>query len=306
MPSISYPDLVIAADWGVGSGKRWMARAIRRQDGYSLSHPVPVGEPGTLIERVRKLAGGGSALVGFDFPIGLPAEYAGACYAGQDFRTILKSLSEPFFTPSDTPTVQNPFGPRSSTKGIFSSRDLAQALGLGDGLLRSCDRGASANPMFYTLGPRQVGRAATHGWKEVLQPNLETIRLWPFDGPLADLLQPGAVVVAEIYPGWFYRKLKDPAANEKGGKEAVSTRRFRWNSFLQKVSAAGINLELTESAVEWAEAGFASSDDFDAMVSVLGMLLAQASPEAPELSDPAVRLVEGWMLGVGPKPESVL
>ena len=64
-------------------------------------------------------------------------------------------------------------------------------------------------------------------------------------------------------------------------------------------SAAGTHGRIGPWTEEWVEAGFASSDDFDAMVSVLGMLLALAAPGELEPADPAVRSVEGWMLGVG-------
>jgi len=58
--------------------------------------------------------------------------------------------------------------------------------------------------VFWTLGGKQVGRAAIIGWRDLLVPALQDpsidLRLWPFDGDLVDLIAPGAMVVAETYP----------------------------------------------------------------------------------------------------------
>jgi hypothetical protein len=44
---------------------------------YVVYPPEPVGEPATLINRLRsQVCNVDSLLIGFDFPIGLPAEYA--------------------------------------------------------------------------------------------------------------------------------------------------------------------------------------------------------------------------------------
>lgn len=61
-------------------------------------------------------------------------------------------------------------------------------------------------------------------------------------------------------------------------------------------------IALTDSAEEWVEAGFASSDDFDPMLSVVGMLrdLWTGQPQEPP-DDPAIQQVEGWILGLTPR-----
>ena len=64
--------------------------------------------------------------------------------------------------------------------------------------------------MFWTLGAKQVGRAAIAGWSQFLVPALDRIRLWPFEGALRDLCSPLSVVVCETYPAEFYGHLGLP------------------------------------------------------------------------------------------------
>lgn len=311
MPPISkipLPDLVVAADWGAGWEKRWMARAVREKDStsYTLSHPVPVGDSSKFLERVRlRLPEGGTALVGFDFPIGLPGTYAKRRFNGLGFREILKKLKADedfaFFQPTDTPCLATPFGPESAKKGTaFGLATLAEKLGLQEReILRECDWRSKANSLFFTLGARQVGRAAADGWQKVIELALDEVSLWPFDGPLADLLARPGVVMAEIYPALFFGSVVKGAGKEKGEPR---TRVFR--DLLEKARADGLDIALTPSAQEWVEAGFASSDDFDPMLSVVGMLRhlrTESSLEPPDV--PQVREVEGWILGP-PRPES--
>lgn len=74
------PSLVIAADWSTDEKKRWMVRAERVDPHvYFVYPPEPVGDCTTLISRLRsQVREGESLLIGFDFPIGLPAAYAKA------------------------------------------------------------------------------------------------------------------------------------------------------------------------------------------------------------------------------------
>ncbi len=308
IPEIPLPDLVVAADWGVGWEKRWMARAVREKGSavYTLSHPVPVGDSGKFLERVcRHLPNGGTALVGFDFPIGLPGRYAEDQFPGLGFREILKKLkadkNTALFQPTNTPCRATPFGPASSKEGIaFGLADLAGKLFFTEReILRECDSRSKASSLFFTLGARQVGRAAADGWQKVIEPALDEISLWPFDGPLADLLARPGVVMAEIYPALFFGSVVKGAGKEKGEPR---TRVFR--DLLEKARADGLDIALTPSAEEWVEAGFASSDDFDPMLSVVGMLRTlRTEPSLEPPDEPRVREVEGWILGP-PRPET--
>src|SRR5581483_6626686 len=70
------PSVVAHSDWGASASSRWCARAALGAGGaYRASAPEPVGDLRTF---VRRAAPAGSTLLGFDFPIGLPAWYAAA------------------------------------------------------------------------------------------------------------------------------------------------------------------------------------------------------------------------------------
>lgn len=293
------PAIVVAADWGVSWEKRWMARAVREGTRYSLSHPVPIGASEGFVGRVRQhLPAGGTALVGVDFPIGLPREYAKRKFPGMGFRVILERLEEEFFKPTDRPCLERPFGPQSTHAGVLGPNELAKMLEVE--LLRECDRSSKAHPMFYTLGPRQVGRAAADGWRKVIRPNLGEISLWPFDGALADLLARPGLVLAEIYPGLFFGR-SGGRIGKGEGKETEGARRRVFRELMGRARSEGVEITLTPSADEWVEAGFASSDDFDPMLSILGMLRAlQAGQPLQPADAPVVDQVEGWILGLIP------
>lgn len=78
MTEHDFPDLVIAVDWSVKAKKRWMVRAeLGFREVYVVFTPEPVGDVKTLIARIQdSIPPAGTALIGFDFPIGLPYKYA--------------------------------------------------------------------------------------------------------------------------------------------------------------------------------------------------------------------------------------
>jgi hypothetical protein len=71
------PVLVAHADWGAPAERRRLAYALRQPDGrFTAYAPGAVGDPQTLLARLRTLAPNGGILFGVDFPIGLPLRYA--------------------------------------------------------------------------------------------------------------------------------------------------------------------------------------------------------------------------------------
>src|SRR5690606_35236801 len=99
--------------------------------------PEPVGEASTLLRRLLDRADGGKAVVGFDFPIGVPAAYAEK--AGIDsFPTFLSKLGRDgwgdFYEVAEKPHeigLWRPFYPkRSVRKGEVAQRDLLDGLGM--------------------------------------------------------------------------------------------------------------------------------------------------------------------------------
>jgi hypothetical protein len=309
------PYLVVAADWSKSWEGRWLAEAVREGEGYSISHPRPVGPPESLVGALlERLPEGESALLALDFPIGLPRNYA-RLRAIRSFRQWLADLSdqewERFSEVTDTPNLEQPFGPKSNKKGSLLKPQLAAALGLTETrLYRVCENTASGSPasLFFTNHPSQVGKAALHGWGSVIRPNLERIRLWPFDGTLEELLDQPGVVVAEIYPAAFVELLALPKTVKSTTGTTIRSKNKAEYRLAEKVqkrlmeATEESRVTFTPSAIDWIERGFGASHDFDALVSLLGMLKTVA--ELPDgglgSRDPEgrVRSVEGWIWGV--------
>jgi quercetin dioxygenase-like cupin family protein len=268
-----------------------------------------VGDVATLLPRLSRRARDGSVLVGFDFPIGLPAEYAER--AGVvSLREVLPELGRGewahFFEPAERPeeiSLQRPFYPRRP--GGAKREHLHRGLGLDSGaLLRVCDRATSsrraAAPLFWTLGGQQVGRAAIVGWRDMLQPGLDDpaldIALWPFDGRLDELFAPGRIVVAETYPTETYGHVGVSLAGARKRDQAARAANARALLDWARRRSLGLEPELERGL----QTGFASDDAFDAVVGLFGMLNVVMKYRAPgEPDDDRVRRVEGWMLGQG-------
>jgi len=210
MAQSTKPNVVFHADWGSTPKKRWCAKAVLGEDDrYTAFAPEQVGNPGSLIGRLRMEAGeDGCAFAGFDFPIGLPASYSKRAKI-TNFPSLLSELGrrewEDFYSVCNTAeeiSAHRPFYPNGKYKGR-RKEDLCRGLGVSsiETLLRRCERGSKGQKqaccLFWTLGPNQVGKAAISGWRDLLAPALRHIRLWPFDGRLHSLLVPGNVIVAD-------------------------------------------------------------------------------------------------------------
>ncbi|MCI0397729.1 MAG: hypothetical protein L0332_03755 [Chloroflexi bacterium] len=312
----SWPGLVVHADWGTPENKRWMARAVLGASGrYLVYAPEPVGEPITWLARLRAAAGpDGVVLLGLDFPIGLPLAYARLVEVA-DFLAVLPELGQgrwaSFYevaTRPDEISLYRPFYPQRP--GGTRQAHLLAGLGLAtiDELRRQCERARpgrrAAAPLFWTLGGQQVGKAAIAGWREVLAPALRRpeldLAMWPFAGPLADLLRPGRVVVAECYPAEFYDHLGVLFSHRSGGKRAPAARAANARPLLNWAEEAGVALH--PALVAQLLAGFgpapAGEDTFDAVIGLLGMLNVLLGRRPPgELPAGPARQVEGWILG---------
>lgn len=302
------PDCVVAADWSTDEKKRWMVRAERIDSGaYFVYPPEPVGDHHSLITRLQsQLSSNESLLIGFDFPIGLPLAYATQTGVGA-FRDALANFgSEPwekFYEISDSPSLRQPFFPRpTQQKGQYKSQ-LARALGHASLslLLRRCDLKTTsrkaAECLFFTLGGSQVGAGAIVGWRDVIQPALGQVRLWPFDGDLSLLLAEPGVTVAEIYPAEAYSHLGVKIGSGTGRtKTSRGDRREVSRHWVTEFGTGPIRL--SAAAQSWVRWGFLAEDDFDAMAGLLSMLQVVCGlrpGDAPRTDD--VRMIEGWILG---------
>ncbi len=306
MAAAALPSLIGHADWSIHPSKRWLARAALQPEGrYVAFVPEPVGPLDTLCSRLGEKAGGDHVLLGVDFPIGLPRAYAELAGIA-DFTAALKEFDDRFYTVAereDEIGLDRPFYPLRP--GGCRRQQLLAGLGLAwSDLLRRCDRASETRPaacaLFWTLGAQQVGKAAITGWRDVLAPALRAgidLALWPFQGSLSELLARHRFVVAETYPAEVYGHL---GLNLKGGKGRQMVRKSNAPRLLAWAKGAGVDLEgcLIKQINDGFGADARGDDRFDALVGLFGMLNVMLGQRAPgEPDDPAVRRIEGWILG---------
>ncbi len=264
-----------------------------RDDGLALAVREPHGRIRWATGRAaweevhRALASGGPAVVGLDAPLGVPRAWARRLgIAG--FRELLcrpsPHLRRAFFTPARTLAEVRPERPflmagRGVRRTVWHAR-----LGLAGpaAVSRRCDRRARAHPLFWCVGPRQVGRAALRVWTELLRPFWcpRRIPIWPFDGSLAALLAGGRPVVAEIYPSLMRRTFA------RGGQ--VRAARLLGEAWAARLAAVAAGAR-------------ARTHLDDAAFGLLVLAAAVAAPRRVRLpADPAVHRLEGWILGLPP------
>jgi hypothetical protein len=300
--------MVFHADWGTSPPKRWIAKAVCENCCYTAHPPILVGDHLTLISRAREdVDKTGSVLFGFDFPIGIPAAYA-ALIGISDFRAFMIKLGTKKWTEfysvcgnASEVSAYRPFYP--FRPGGTSHQHLLSALRMNciDDLRRQCElktaeRNAACS-LFWTLGANQVGKGAIVGWRDVFVPALSTdstVKLWPFDGVLGDLLLPGNLVVAETYPAESCRWLLNRPLKGKGKlevKKSASNDLFSW------AQRRGVRLHPDLKQV--IEQGFPEGDDaFDAVIGLFGMLeVALGHRASGEPKSKAVNAIEGWIFG---------
>ena len=295
------------ADWSLDARKRWVSIARRQGGQWQASAPRLVGDPATLATHL--IAEGGTAALGLDLPLGVPRGFA-ALRPEADFPTFLAGLvgNTDFFAVSpslDTVSPARPFYPARGIKGMTRAAH-ATALGLPDaaGLSRLCDRATAERPagapVFWTLGANQSGKAAISAWRDWLAPALAAgapFRLWPFAGALHDLLRPGQLAIAEVYPAEALRHLGLKLA---GSKRAEAPRRAIAPAL--RAAMAALNVSPDAALAEAIASGFgidpAGEDRFDSLIGLLG-LIGVIDGKRPDFipDDPMIRTWEGWVLG---------
>ena len=288
------PAEILAIDWGSAPAKRQLCRAVLRRGRYVLAPPRPVQDVGTLALEP-------GTVVAFDCPIGVSHEYAAMAGLGS-FREALRVFGTGrfgrFYEPADCAVdiaIERPFYPLHGLKGVRRA-DLRRALGEAAFAPRECDRLAGAGPIFWLVGPRQVGRSASCVWRDVITPNLGRVALWPFDGPLTELVASGRPIVAEMYPAFLLRTLgaavarkSDQAARAACGRAVLGSARADTRLDLDAVAG------LLQGGFGRSSAG---EDPFDATIACIALaklFLNGAVPEPPAHA----RRVEGWILGLG-------
>ncbi|MFM7421174.1 MAG: hypothetical protein ACKO54_15975 [Alphaproteobacteria bacterium] len=295
------------ADWSLDARKRWVSIARRQGGQWQASAPRLVGDPATLAAHL--IAEGGTAALGLDLPLGVPRGFAAlrpeagvpAFLAGlvgnTDFFAVSPSL--------DTVSPARPFYPARGIKGMTRAAHAA-ALGLPDaaGLSRLCDRATAERPagapVFWTLGANQSGKAAISAWRDWLAPALAAgapFRLWPFAGALHELLRPGQLAIAEVYPAEALRHLGLKLA---GSKRAEAPRRAIAPALRNAMAALQVTPDtaLAEAITSGFGTDPAGEDRFDSLIGLLG-LIGVVDGKRPDFipEDPMIRTWEGWVLG---------
>jgi hypothetical protein len=295
------------ADWSLDARKRWVSIARRQGRQWLASAPRLVGDPATLAAHL--IAEGGTAALGLDLPLGVPRGFA-ALRPEQGFPTFLAGLvgNTDFFAVSPTLETVSPARPFYPTRGIKGMTRLAHAaaLGLPDaaGLSRLCDRATAERPagapVFWTLGANQSGKAAISAWRDWLAPALAAgapFRLWPFAGALHELLRPGQLAIAEVYPAEALRHLGLKLA---GSKRAEAPRRAIAPALRDAMAALNVSPDaaLTHAITSGFGTDPAGEDRFDSLIGLLG-LIGVIDGKRPDFipPDPMIRAWEGWVLG---------
>lgn len=295
------------------AGKRWMALAVPRAEGWLLS-VAPVGDVATLHARLIQAAAGGPVALGVDFPIGLPRDFAARHAAGaEDFPTFLRRLaSRPGFLhvadTLDEVSGDRPFYPRRGQRGMTRlSHAHALSLPSAASLSRACDRATperpSGAPLFWTLGANQSGKAAIAAWRDLLLPALAgpaPPALWPFEGPFRALLRPERVAIAETYPADALRQL---GLRPIGSKRRHADRRALAPALLDAMTSLAATPD--DAFRRLLDNGFgpdaAGEDRLDCTLGLLCVLMVLAG-KRPDTApaDPAITRWEGWVLGQTP------
>jgi hypothetical protein len=299
--------IALHADWSMHAAKRYHALARRVDDFWALAAPRLVGEPMALLAPL--LAEGVPVAMGLDLPLGLPRAYAAHC-AEADFPAFLRArLRTPeFFAVNETLATisrERPFYPARGVKGM-TRLSHARALGMADAgeLSRHCDRATALRPagapVFWTLGANQSGKAAISAWRDWLAPAMAAgapLALWPFEGALHDLLRPGRVVLAEVYPAEALRQLGLKLAGSKRDqgvrralapalRDALDRARARPDAALEATIADGFGADA------------AGEDRLDCVLGLLCMLQVLDGRRADHVpEDRWIRQWEGWVLG---------
>lgn len=309
------PGLVVHADWGTKPRKRQMASARLEADAdpHGPSYRVTSLEPAPayeLLGSLSRVARPGQALVGFDYPIGLPRAYAAAGHLSTFPAFLADDLQSPpwkdFSLPARTPdeiSLQRPFYPQ--TPGGAKRQHLYEKLALtSKQLRRRCERD-DAETMFWTLGGKQVGKGALAGWgllAKAQRSDHSAMKIWPFDGPLETLLDGRrGIVVTETYPREYYRHIQPAESSTTAWSKRRQEDRLKWIPAMLEW-ASSLRVHWQESVLHRVEGGFAGDasgeDEFDAVVGLLGMIavIGGAIPSG-EPEDDAVATIEGWILG---------
>lgn len=309
--TLRMPHLICHADWSKNPRKRWCAEALLQEDGrYSAGAARLVGNTGEFRAGIRHRTGTArTALLGFDFPIGIPLHYAQQAGIRKLKDWLLKLGDgdwQDFYRVCDQPneiSVYRPFYPMTSRAGVKQASLIAKlnAKDINE-LKRLCEFGGNGHRqaacIFWMVGPNQVGKAAITGWQEVIVPLIREPRnaanLWPYDGELNDLIQPGTITIAESYPAEYYAWFNPHGVV----KSKQASRKAFGQDLLQWAEERTDTVVLTSELERQIQSGFENDDAFDTVVGLFAMLkIIFGEQDCRRPADTARTAVEGWILG---------
>jgi 8-oxo-dGTP diphosphatase len=298
--------VIISVDWAKNAEKR-AVYVSRPSPGRMIQRQEPPPE-GWSLDRLLQLAlrlrdqHRTAALIGIDAVLGLPTAFARAAGCS-DFADAVGWLesSGGLREEAESPAAwrpERPFFRVPAGRGGLSR--FYGAAGGHSAMLRQIELRTGAKPVFVLSGiPGTVGSGSRALWRE-LAPMVgragRELRLWPFEGSVAELTSQNSVILAEVYPRAAYgialasvlpTALQPLAKTKKAAREAA----------LGELEAAGW-LRACAAEPRDLEAARRGEDDFDALLTAAALLrlVAEGRPLSCELVDSAV---EGGILGTG-------
>jgi hypothetical protein len=186
-------DAIVNCEWHSDQALRRLTLATKQDGKWLITSPEPVGDPSTLLGRVRERVGNESRLlVGLAFPIGVPLAYARRVGIS-NFRDWAVQLGNGawrrFFKMNQSLSELNfhqPIG--SGCLGEQGFPQMLRRLGIAEwqDAWRLCDPKygtvGTERCLFWPVCPQSAGRSVISGWRDLLIPRIATgnpgIGLW--------------------------------------------------------------------------------------------------------------------------------
>jgi hypothetical protein len=299
---------LVHSDWSMHEKKRWSAIARQTKLGWRVDGINLFSEISDLLFGQRDH----SILAGFDFPIGMPNfwyERAGVSNFLSFIDKVRSGEFPHFFNVSNTISEissARPFYPNSSgKKGDKKRHHLLSQLNVCDSshLFRECEiakgNRPAASPLFWTIGAKQVGKAALSGWEEVVMPLIDKDAiLWPFQSfQLTEKSK--SLVLVETYPAEYYDffevgLMKRRSKRRQDHRIEAGSKMLSWLEGRNVSIASNLKTKIID--------GFGFSEDgedpFDAVVGLCGMLDVVLGNRPPSSKLSSFHLDrEGWIFG---------
>jgi hypothetical protein len=185
----------VGADWSIRPAKRFAFV------GAKTAAPLP--RPPSLLELAEAVRSPRHpTLIGLDVGLGIPSDL-GRTSRADGFRDWVCRGPAMADRVAERPADWSPWRPffrvPAGAGGLSAFRRRGS-------LWRGVDGRTGAKSVFILSGiPGAVGGQCASVWEE-LRSRPKALRWWPFDGSLSALLEPGQVVLAEVYPSLLRRR----------------------------------------------------------------------------------------------------